>query len=61
MGIAHVYVAVVLPYSDGSSETQVIGVFTDEVQAQAALWRHTKEVGYPEQTTIIRKVLNGVE
>lgn len=52
---ADVWVAVVLPYSDGSGEAEVLGVYSSPEGAEARCWRHGENTGLSQPTAVIER------
>jgi hypothetical protein len=52
------FVAVLLPFSDGSGKTKVLGVYTLKHFAEARCHRAIKAQGYDQPTEIIECFLN---
>lgn len=53
-----VYVALLLPYSDGSGDVSVLGVYSTRVDAEARCWRTLKRLGYEEPTEVVETLLD---
>lgn len=48
-----VYVALLLPFTDGSGETEVLGVYSTRDGAQARCWRALQALGYEQPTDVV--------
>lgn len=56
-----VFIAIQLPYNDGSRNSVVLGAYTDQVHAEACIYRHQKSMGYNVDCEIVEWVLDGTE
>ncbi len=52
------FVAVLMPFHDGSGEAQLLGVYSTKEKAEANCYRALKTLGYDQPTKIFETVLN---
>lgn len=52
------FVALLLPFSDGSGEPVVLGIYTNKERAEARCYRAIRRIGYDQPTAIIERPLN---
>lgn len=52
------FVAMVLPHSDGSGSAIVLGVYTSRDAAEARCWRALQRYGYEVPTAVIERPLD---
>lgn len=55
---AELWVALLLPFSDGSGDTVVLGVWGTQEGAQACCWRELDELGYDRPTAVVPVAMN---
>ncbi len=52
------FVAMLMPFHDGSGEAQLLGVYSTKEKAEANCYRALKTLGYDQPTKIFESVLN---
>jgi hypothetical protein len=52
------YVAMLLPFSDGSGEPVVLGIYSERHLAEARCWRALQRLGYEQPTAVISRPLD---
>ncbi len=54
----NLFVAMLMPFHDGSGEAQLLGVYSTKEKAEANCYRALKTLGYDQPTEIFETVLN---
>lgn len=54
----HLYIALELPYTDGSGHPTILGAYDTETAAEARCWRRIREQGHAQPSTVIEVTLN---
>lgn len=52
------FVAMLLPFADGSGSPVVLGVYSSREGAEARCWRAIKRLGYEQPTAVIERPLD---
>lgn len=52
------FVAMLLPFSDGSGDAVVLGVFSTRDAAEARCWRALRRLGYDQPTAVVERPLD---
>ena len=56
-----VYVALLLPHTDGSGEAAVLGVYETPEEAEARCWRAIQRIGYEQPTGVVSRIIGSDE
>jgi hypothetical protein len=56
--VTDVFVAVLMPFHDGSGSTKILGVYETEEKAQARCYQEIQKLGYEQPTQIVPMTLD---